>query len=84
MIRLLPMLPLACLLALAAPARAAPPPPNAQPLSQILQTLEQQGDVAWFDEIEWDDDGWWEIEYVGTDGARRKINLDPVTGRPRR
>ncbi|HET6467713.1 MAG TPA: PepSY domain-containing protein [Geminicoccaceae bacterium] len=85
MIRPLPVPALACLLALALalPARADPPPPNAQPLSQILQALEQQGDVAWFKDIDWDDDGWWEIEYVAADGSEREIKIDPVTGRRR-
>jgi hypothetical protein len=67
----------------AQPAVADPPPPDAQPLSQVLQTLEQQGDVAYFDEIEWDDDGYWEIEYVDQRGAKVKIEVDPVSGEPR-
>jgi hypothetical protein len=68
------------------PALAAPPPPNALPLSQIIQSLEQRLNPAYFDEIEWDDDGYWEIEYVDRNGAKRKIRVDPVTGQeqPRR
>lgn len=53
------------------------------PLSEILRTLEEQGDVAYFDEIEWDDDGYWEIEYVTADGSKRQVELDPVTGEQR-
>ena len=60
-----------------------PPPPDAMPLSQIVQMLEQQGDVAYFKEIDWDDDGYWEIEYVTTNGGEREITVDPVTGQPR-
>lgn len=34
-------------------------------------------------EIEWDEDGYWEIEYFTTTGRLRvrvKVNVDPVTG----
>lgn len=70
----------------AAPALAQTrqPPANAVPLSTILQTIEQQGELAWFDEIEWDDDGYWEIEYYAKDGSKRRLRVDPATGKPRR
>ena len=71
---------LACLLTVAPPASADAPPADAQPLSQIIQTLEQQRDIAHFDEVEWDDDGHWEIEYVAADGGTVEIQVDPVTG----
>lgn len=61
------------------PVRAAPPA-GALPLSQILQTLEAQGDVAWFKEVEWDDDGHWEIEYRRKDGGNVEIRVDPISG----
>lgn len=71
------------LLATTEPAGAdSPPPRDAMPLSQILQALEKQG-VAWFEEIEWDDDGHWEIEYVSTGDKTVKVRIDPVTGKPR-
>ncbi|WP_185961481.1 PepSY domain-containing protein [Telmatospirillum sp. J64-1] len=63
----------------ASPALADDPPPaNAQPLSQIIQTLEQQIDVAYFEEIEWND-GRWEVEYIGDDGRKREVHVDPTT-----
>lgn len=62
---------------------AASPPPDAKPLSEIIRSLEVQGDVRYFDEIEWDDDGYWEIEYVRTDGSKATVRLDPVSGQPR-
>lgn len=46
--------------------------------------MEEQGDVAYFDEIEWDDDGYGEIEYYRTDGAKVEIKIDPVSGEPRK
>jgi hypothetical protein len=83
MSRLLPLLAAASVAAATSAAWADPPPPDAQPLSRILQALEQQGDVAWFDEIEWDDDGYWEIEYLDQRGAKVEIKVDPVSGQPR-
>ena len=83
--RSIPLVSLVALSLVVGPALAdEPPPPDAMPLSQILQTLEQQGGVAYFDEIDWnEDDGHWEIEYVTTDGSEREITVDPVTGQPR-
>jgi hypothetical protein len=82
--RSIPLVSLVALSLLIGPALAdGPPPPDAMPLSQILQTLEQQGDLAYFKEIDWDDDGYWEIDYVTTDGSEREITVDPVTGQPR-
>lgn len=74
------------LLAAAAMAVALPslglagPPADALPLSQILAEIEARDSVAHFEEIEWDDDGHWEIEYRRSDGARVEMEVDPVTG----
>ena len=85
MIRLIPLLAAGCLLAIIPSASADAPPPDAQPLSQILRALEDGGDVAYFDEIDWDDDdGHWEIEYINRNGAEVEIEVDPVSGQPRR
>ena len=35
-----------------------------------------------FTEIEWDDDGYWDIEFVNQDNRRASIRIDPVTGEP--
>lgn len=60
-----------------------PPPASALPLSQIIAQIEANNDVAYFDEIEWDDDGYWEVEYIRPDGAKVSMILDPLTGAPR-
>lgn len=79
--RSIPLMSSVWLLAFAQPVWADSPPADAQPLSQIIQTLEQQRGVAYFDEVEWDDDdGHWEIEYVTADGGTVEIQVDPVTG----
>lgn len=72
-------------LALAAGAAAAQdrPPEDAMPLSEVLAMLEAGGDVAYFDEIEWDDDGYWEVSYYRADGSEVSVDLDPSTGEPR-
>jgi len=82
--RSLAALPLLGLLMLAPPALAAPPS-DAKPLSEIIKMLEDRGDVAYFEEVEWDDDDeHWDIEYVRTGGGEVEIEVDPVFGQPRR
>jgi hypothetical protein len=75
---------LAGLIALAAPVAFAQdrPPATALPLSQIVTNLEAQGAQA-FAEIDWDDDGYWEVEYWNAEGNRVEIRIDPVSGQPR-
>lgn len=60
----------------------AQPPQDAKPLSEILAGIEARGDVAYFDEVEWDDDGYWEIKYYRTGGGKVEIDVDPVSGAP--
>lgn len=77
-----PVLPFVAVIALFAGAAAAdtPPPANALPLSQILQAIEADGNVAWIDEVDWDDDGHWDVEYYTTDGRQVDVRIDPLTG----
>ena len=35
-----------------------------------------------FTEVEWDDDGYWDIEFVNQDRRRASIRIDPMTGEP--
>ena len=81
--RLTAVVPMAVLLGLAHLAHAAPPS-NAKPLSEIVKALEENGNVAYFEEIEWDDDGYWEIEYRRPDGSKAEVKVDPVSGEERR
>lgn len=67
----------------ATPALADRPPADALPLSQILQMVEQEHSVDYVKEVDWDDDGYWEIEYVRQGGGEVEIKVDPQTGRVR-
>ncbi|MFN7002157.1 MAG: PepSY domain-containing protein [Roseinatronobacter sp.] len=60
------------------------PPPDALPLSTIVAALEARFDIQFIDEIEWDDDGYWEVEFFTNDGAKVELKIDPVSGEPRR
>ena len=65
-------------------AWALPPRQEAAPLSRILQALEQRSDIAYFKDIEWDETGYWEIEYQDKDGRTVGLKIDPVSGETRR
>ncbi len=68
---------------LAAPAFAAPPPANARPASEVLRMVEQRPDFAYLAELDWDNDGYWKVEYRTRDGAKVELRIDPVSGEPR-
>lgn len=80
------MIALATAALVAAPALAeTPPPSNAKKLSEIIAGVESQAgeSLAYIDEVDWDDDGYYEIEYRTTDGKKVKVRLDPVSGEAR-
>ena len=76
----------AFLLTTPALANDDPPPSDAMPLSEILQSIEQESGFSHFTEIEWDDDrrdgGHWEIEYR-SDNREVRVDVDPVSGETR-
>jgi hypothetical protein len=55
------------------------PPQNALPLSQVIATVEDREPVLVFTEVEWDDDGYWDIEFINTDNRRTSVRIDPFT-----
>jgi hypothetical protein len=65
-------------------AWALPPRQQAAPLSRILHALEQRDDLAYFKEIEWNETGYWEIEYQDKDGRTVELKVDPVSGETKR
>ena len=55
-------------------------PAQALPLSEIVTALESQYDIHFIDEIEWHNDGYWDVEFFTRDGAKVDLKIDPVTG----
>lgn len=74
--------PLAAALMIPAAAIAAPPPAGALKLSEIVTRVEAHAsaDLAYIDEVKWDDDGYWEVEYKNAQGAEIDLRVDPVSG----
>jgi hypothetical protein len=59
-----------------APARADDRPPTPEERARIEGILAVEGFTRW-DEIEWDDDGHWEVDdAVGADGRQYDLKLD--------
>jgi hypothetical protein len=79
MFRILPVLLTALLPATTAFAQALPPD-GALPLSEILIAIEESEPVRVVLEVDWDSDGYWEIEYVDTSDRDVEIRVDPATG----
>lgn len=80
-----PALSLAALILAAAPLAAdTPPPDGALPLSRILSLVEASDSIRWIDEVDWDDDGYWEVEYITAEGRKVEIRVDPLSGEIRR
>jgi hypothetical protein len=72
---------LAVLLLAAVPAAAQNlPPTGALPLSQVLAGVEARDNVRVITEVEWDDDGYWDVEFVDTGNRSRSVRIDPMTG----
>ncbi|MFD1911385.1 PepSY domain-containing protein [Halodurantibacterium flavum] len=57
------------------------PPENAMPLSELLAMIEDREAVVYFEEVEWDDDGYWDVEFH-TETGRTTMRIDPVSGEP--
>lgn len=61
------------------------PPAGAMKLSEVIAALEARvgADLAHVEDVDWDDDGYWEIEYRTASGSETEVKLDPVTGQQR-
>lgn len=71
----------AALCAQVALAQAQPlPPQGALPLAEIITGIEKSQPVATFEEVEWDSDGYWEVEFVDTENRNISMRIDPMTG----
>jgi hypothetical protein len=58
------------------------PPENALKASEIIARVEARDDFRYLDEVDWDDDGYYEIVYYTTDKARVELKINPLTGEP--
>lgn len=54
--------------------------PEGTKLSEIIAKIEQTADVQYIDEVDWNDRGYYEIEYFLKNGAKVEIKIDPKTG----
>ena len=71
---------LVAILLAATSATAFAAAPEGAKLSEIISRIEQQADVQYIDEVDWNDRGYYEIEYFMKNGAKVEIKIDPKTG----
>ncbi|WP_299130785.1 PepSY domain-containing protein [uncultured Amaricoccus sp.] len=79
--RIVPLAFAATLTALPAAAQNLPPA-NSLPLSEVVAKVEKTQPVRVFTEIEWEDDGYWDFDFINTDNRRARIRIDPFSGEP--
>ncbi len=54
--------------------------PEGAKLSDIIAKIENTADVKYVDEVDWNDRGYYEIEYYLDSGAKVEVKIDPKTG----
>jgi hypothetical protein len=59
------------------------PPQNSMKLSQLVAKVEQREKFQYIKDIEWEEEGYYEVTYYTTDKAKVEIRLDPVSGQPK-
>lgn len=59
------------------------PPDNALKLSAIIATVEQRDAFHYVSDVEWNDDGYYDVIYFTTDKAKVEMKIDAVTGKTR-
>jgi len=60
----------------------AVPPKNAMKASEIVAKIEARADFQYLDELDWDDEGYYDIVYFTRDKAKVEIKINPATGEP--
>ena len=68
---------------LAQSAPAPLPPENGLKLSEIIAKVEQRDQFRYVSEVDWDEEGYYDVIYFTSDKAKVEIKIDPVTGQPR-
>jgi hypothetical protein len=61
----------------------AVPPQNSMKLSQLIAKVEQRDHFQYVSEIEWSEDGYYDITYYTSDKAKVEIKVDPISGLPK-
>jgi hypothetical protein len=59
------------------------PPQKSMKLSEIIASVERRDKFQYIKEVEWEQEGYYEVTYYTTDKAKVEIKLDPVTGQPK-
>ena len=59
------------------------PPENALKLSAIVATVEQRDAFHYVSDVEWNEDGYYDVVYFTTDKAKVEMKIDAVTGKTR-
>jgi len=62
--------------------RPSIPPKDALKASEIIARVEARSDFRYLDEVDWDDEGYYEIVYFTNDKAKVEMKIDAVTGEP--
>jgi len=62
--------------------RPAIPPQDALKASEIIARVETRNDFRYLDEVDWDEEGYYEIVYFTKDKAKVEMKIDPITGEP--
>ncbi|WP_011582438.1 MULTISPECIES: PepSY domain-containing protein [Chelativorans] len=61
---------------------SAVPPETAMKASAIIAKIEDRADFRYLDELDWDDEGYYQIIYYTKDKAKVEMRINPVTGDP--
>ena len=61
----------------------AQPPQGGLKLSQIIAKVEAREGFAYISDIEWSQNGYYDVVYMTNDKAKVELHLDPVSGSTR-
>lgn len=59
------------------------PPQGSLKLSEIIAKIEKRDQFQYVSEIDWNEDGYYDITYRTNDKAKVEIKIDPKTGQPK-
>jgi hypothetical protein len=59
------------------------PPQKSMKLSQLIAQVEQRDKFQYVKDIEWEEEGYYDVIYYTTDKAKVEVKLDPVSGQPK-